>query len=155
MPKLVWSVLCHHGIVDKFTNNLTVVNQIDQLNVPPPPVPMVSSVRVKKSNGVKAVLLPISLCVVTVWEREKRAISEVAKGRCTLIGPTKQRLAVFEFDVNLRKTLRARFLGSLPGLPVSGEGTYRFLLQVRRGAGWLRVGEVTFDVNYRVASRIH
>lgn len=142
MAKFVLGVLCQNAVVDKFTNNLTIINQIDQLNIPPfvPNAPK----RRRAQEGPPVINLP--LMFVGVWERDDLRISEFEHCRGTLIGPQRQRLATFEFDINLKNTLRSRFIGNIGALAFVGSGVYRLTLHLRRGRSWKKTGEVSLHV---------
>jgi hypothetical protein len=154
MPKLVWAVFCQQAIVDQMTNNISVINQLDMLNpARPPQLPKNAT----KGTGKKkaGVLAGFTCSVVSVWEREKPTLSESSELRIDLLGPKRQQLGRFSAPLDLRKHRRVRQLGNMPGIPLVGEGTYRFVFRCRYGVKWRRAGEVTFEVNYSDPRRIH
>jgi len=143
MAKLIWGVYCQQAIVDRTTNGLTLINQLDEVHPPRPPDNLTGP------NGKKAIpLAPFPSVVVTVWERDNRRLSEIVHVQGVLIGPNKKSLIKFEQRIDLKKTPRGRLFGNLPGLPLVGQGTYRFVFRARKGTSWKRAGEIPFEVIY-------
>lgn len=141
MPRLVFAIFCQQGVVDRFTNSLSILNQIDEVTFHPR-----ESASTPSSSTVVRAGMPCSL--VTLWERERPEISETSHMMADLIDPQGKRQARIEASIDLRKTARVRGLAALPGLPISGPGTYRFDLRVRSGVKWRRVGDVRFVVKF-------
>jgi len=140
MAKIVWAVFCQSAIIDRTTNNLSIINQFDELHPTPPPTLQ----QKKKSVAVAA----FQCALACVWEREKPAISETVPVRIRLVGPDKRALPIAEAFVDLRKSRRSRLITNLPGLPIIGEGTYTFIYEVRFGTRWKRVTDVSISVSY-------
>lgn len=156
MAKLVWAVFCQHAIVDRVTNNVSVINQLDMLSMQRPP--QLPSVSARNAKGRKVRTLAAFPCtVVTVWEREKPTVSEGAEFAVDFLGPKREPLGKFGAFLDLRKTRRGRHIATVPGIPLVGEGTYHFVLKCRHGVKWRRVGELTFQLTYTDArpARFH
>jgi hypothetical protein len=147
VAKLVWAVFCQTAIVDRATNNVSVINQLDTLSMQRPPQSV--GVVAKNAAGRKVRTLAAFPCtVVTVWERDKPTISESSELAVDFLGPKREPVGTFRASVDLRKTRRARLMANVPGIPLVGEGTYRFVLKCRHGVKWRRVGELTFQLSY-------
>lgn len=142
MAKVVFVAFCQAAVIDSMTNNLSIINQFDELHPSPPPA-------LQKKKGVPVAALQCALA--SVWEREKPEISETLPVRIRLIGPNKASIPIVDTHINLKRTRRARLITNLPGLPIVGEGTYMFVYEVRFGTRWKRAGDVSFLVTYNTA----
>jgi hypothetical protein len=143
MPKLLCAVFCQQALVDQFTNNFSIINQIDELK-PIRPGPQSPTPKGKKARA----LAVIQCALVSIWERDKPTLSESSELLIELRGPKRESLAKITAVLDLRKHRRVRQIGNIPGIPLVGEGTYRFILRCRDGVRWRRAGEVTFQIAY-------
>jgi hypothetical protein len=143
MPRLVFALFCQQPVVDQFSNNISIINQFDEITImAPPAVPV-------RLQGKKARLFaPMQCSILSVWEREKPTISETTELKVTLQGPKREQLAEIRAQLDLRNHPRMRQLGNLPGLPLAGEGKYTFVLRYRDGVRWRKAGEVTFQLKH-------
>jgi hypothetical protein len=151
MAKLVWSVLCQQALIDRQTNNLSLINTIDEVHParPQQEIP-------KVLNGKKVLpIIPMTCSLVTLWERDRLTISESASVRASLVGPDGKTLLKIEAVIDLRKSIRARVLANLPGLPVAGNGTYKFVLRLRSGVTWRRVGQLSYEFSYAFPRKLN
>lgn len=113
----VWTVLCSRSIIDSESNNVTLQNVVEQLNISGEPTP----------EG----MVPVELEVVTLSARADFALPGRGKGRVRLVPPSGDSVDVFEFDVDLSKHKRHRHRGHIRGLSVSGPGRYVFEVELR------------------------
>lgn len=151
MPKLLWAIFCQQAVVDRFTNHVSVINQFDEIH----PVRQ-GAQKAKVQGGAKPRIVAAFQCaLVSLWEREKPTRSESTELKVDLVGPKSERLAQFKALLDLRKHARTRQLTNMPGIPLQGEGTYRFILRCRDGIKWRRMGIVTFEVKFQELPRLH
>jgi len=68
-----WSIACEHAVVDRYTNNVSLLHIIDQITVRVPPEP--------------ASPIPISLDVMTLWERGDAESPESGESRTVIVTP--------------------------------------------------------------------
>lgn len=144
MAKTVWAVFCQSVIIDGSTNNVSIINQLDQLQTAPPP-------EMPNKKGVP--LMAFQCALVCVWERDRPEISETVPIRIRLIGPDKKSLPIGVGTIDLRKNLRSRLITNLPGLPVVGEGRYTFVYEIQLGSRWKRAADVSVLILYQKATR--
>lgn len=143
MPRLVLSLFCQQVVVDQSTNNLSVINQYDELLSAPPPASL-------GMDKTKTVVAPLQCALLTIWERSKPEIAESSSMVVQLFSPAGKKVAEFSFHLDMRKFKRVRSIGNLPGLPVVGEGVYKFVIRARHGTKWKRAGVVTYTLKYVV-----
>lgn len=116
----VWSVVCSRSATDRETNNVSLFEVIEQLNVLGP-----------LPDGAN-VALPISYELVSLWSRADPAEPEESTARLTLIAPNDTEIHVQEFAINLTGNVRMRTQLRSLGFPVRGAGRYTFKVEIRR-----------------------
>lgn len=146
MARVVLAAFCQSAIVDRTTNNLSIINQLDELHPPPPPD------RAQRGKG-GVVRMAFQCALVSVWEREKPQISEAAPLRIRIVTPGKKSIDIAQGTIDLRKHRRARSVIQMPGLPIDGEGRYVFIYEVRRGNTWKRTVDVPLLITFAAVGR--
>lgn len=139
--KVIWALLCERSVIDKETNNLSVHNVIEELTVistPPqgPPVPT------GPGEGIA-----MGFQLVALWTRSLEEVPERGNGRVRLVLPGDESQLGAEYEVDLTQYLRLRYLMHIAGLPMRGEGTYRFVIEGKDEDGqWTPMFEVPLRV---------
>ena len=124
MPKLVWSVLCGHPIIDQRTNNVSLVNVIEQVQIAP------------AVTGPFLVTIPMEWSIVTLWRREDLGRPEQRVGRLRILGPGGGQLGEALFEIDLSEHERARTIATQTHLIIGGFGTHRFIIEVQENDAW-------------------
>jgi len=131
----VWTVLCTRAVIDRDTNNVTLQNVIEQLNVQGEPRPGA------RLNG--------SYVIMTLWSRADMDVPCTGFVRLTYLSPSGVALDAFETQVDLSGiTRRTRTRVSFQGLPVEEGGLYTFRVELwddPEGA-WHQVATVPLEV---------
>jgi hypothetical protein len=128
----VWTVLCTQSITDRESNNLTLLNVIEQINVlGPVPGP-----------------IPIQLELVTLWVRSEPDRPTRGRGRVRVVAPGGTQLAENEYEIDLTQFERIRNQGRIQGVPFSGPGRYLFVvsLQQEDEQDWQDVARVPLQI---------
>lgn len=125
MAELHWSILCRRGIVDKFTNSLSLLEVVNETWVDEIPGPADGDESVEGSQAPGMVL---DSQLVSLWTRSDPAKPETFWQRVTVTTPDgethvspKDRL---EGDLSTHQ--RARLLTGMRVIPYRGPGTYIF-----------------------------
>lgn len=140
MAKHVWSVLCRRGVVDQITNQVSLHDVIEQVNVgalpqTPDAVP----------NG--KVALQIEMMVVSYWVRDNADKGERATERVQIVAPGGEIAAFGQIAFDLEKFTQARNLTTVAGLPFSGFGAYWVdVSRLVQGDEWESVARIPFTV---------
>ena len=63
---------------------------------------------------------------------------------------------MLEAEINLESVQRNRFRLQMPGLPISGHGMYRFVIEVQEpeGGEWHQLYEVPIGVEYQTQDSV-
>ena len=124
--KVVWAILCKDTIVNRDTNNMTLVEVIEELNVvasPPQGTPV-------PELGFSAVL---DLHLVSLWVRTEPSVPEKGQARFKAVTPKGREVVTAEAEVDLTEGPRLRADGHLleSPFPFSDDGTYFFKIEMR------------------------
>ncbi|HJX51959.1 MAG TPA: hypothetical protein VJ801_04255 [Polyangia bacterium] len=130
-----WTVLADKIVLDAWTNNV-VLCAIEQVNLTLPAVPA----------GAKGILARTSLQVATLWYRVDSQKPGRRDTRIRLLNPDGGELAVSLQKVDLTTAPRQRCVASFPRLPVSREGVFAVVTEVKDNDGWNEVSRVPLDV---------
>jgi hypothetical protein len=117
----IWRVVCAKSSTDRETNNLSLFDVLEQVNVlGPVPEP-----------GQQAAL-PMPYELVSLWARSNPAQPEESTARIKLLGPNSATLLTQDFQINLNPFVRVRTQMRALAFPLSGQGRYVFVVEIRR-----------------------
>jgi hypothetical protein len=135
---LDWMMLCQRSIVDKTTNTTSLIDVIEEIKIPPPPVPPTG----EQQQGV------FLQYTITAMVRTETDLPERQRCRLKLFAPDD--FVLFERDIEYeffgQRRTRLQFNGA--ALPIRGEGVYRFSLQLPEGDDWSEKGLARVDVQF-------
>jgi hypothetical protein len=141
MPKHLWTVFCSKSILDRNTNNVSLIEVVEELTIG-----LTQGSAIPSDNPV---VIPITASLVTLWVRNDPLSSESTVGRFYLIGPANQKLAEGSFNIDLEKHNRTRCFANTSAFPVQGAGTYQFVVEYQSTEGqWTEAGRLPIDVKY-------
>lgn len=119
MIQHVWTVVCSRAVVDQVSNNISLQNVIERVEIGDEPTP----------GGV----LPIELDIMTLWVRADPETPAHGTMRATFKSPdgsvTK---GPWELDVDLTEVTHHRCRGHIQGLEVAESGRHAFHIEVRQ-----------------------
>jgi hypothetical protein len=136
MIEHVWSVLCGRAVTDRETNNMSLLEVIEQVNLlGPMPEPG------------QRVALPIPFEVVSLWSRGNPNEREESTGRIKIIAPNNAEVLAHEFSINLIEHARVRTQMRSVGIPLAGVGRYVFSIEIKRpNEIWETVAKIPLQV---------
>jgi hypothetical protein len=136
----VWSVLCERCIVDAQSNNMSLIQVTEQLNV--------SGDRVR---GGEQAVVPVSLELVGMWERGDYREPETGRAQLRLLDPSgTQLVGPVGISLDLTEHVRCRSRVGMSGIPITGEGRYWFVVEQQRDPSdeWAEITRVPLQVDY-------
>lgn len=141
MVEHIWSVLCSRAVIDRDTNNATLIDVVEQIVINGIP----------QEPGSPALILPAMMNLVSLWRREDADRPVQALGRVRLRSPGGDVIKDFTFPIDLQKAPRSRINGKIAGLPVPMAGTYRFLVEWRENedSDWQQVASIPLEVVFK------
>ena len=141
--KVIWAVLCERVSVDKDTNNLSLFNIVEEVQVPAQEPPSFAKVSDKH-------VIPAAFELVVLWARTDLGVPERGIGRVRILVPEDGDAFPQEYEVDLTQFLRLRTRLRLPGLPAGGEGIYLFKIDGKQsGEDWTEMFELPLRVVFQ------
>ena len=112
MIRHVWTVACIHAVVDQESNLLSLLDVIEQINIPGTPAP-------NKAIG-------LTLDLTSLWVREDPDAPEQGHARVRFVSPSGNELKSIQTNVDLSEHERLRSRGRFVGLPAPEAGRFTF-----------------------------
>ena len=142
--KVLWAIICEGSSVDRESNNVSLFNVLEQIQIPEPPA-------VDASNDARPAA-PIPYRLVVLFCRSDQMVGEKGTARIALRFPTEEEPVIFPQSViDLEVAQRNRLVSRFPFLPVSGEGTYKFVIEeLTDSVQWQELFEVPVEVSFQV-----
>src|SRR5690349_10209037 len=106
----VWSVLCSRATTDRDTNNVSLIEVLEQVEF---------VVREPLNYPANT---PFNAQLVTLWARSPLDVPTRTMARLRLLSPTGTELAAVESEVDLETSTRNRQLLNVRGLRIGGDG---------------------------------
>jgi len=134
MIRHVWTVLCSRALIDRDSNNMSIHNVLEQLNIVAQPQPDLA--------------LNLHFEIISLWVRERADTPAHGLSRVTLIDPGGATTPVSELKIDLSSTERVRHRVLSQGLPVGMAGRYEFLVELQEDgrSDWREVALVPLTV---------
>ena len=136
MIRHIWSVICMQAVIDKDTNLISLINVVEQLNIPEKPSP-------EKVVG-------FNLEMVSYWVRESPNVSEKAKGRVLFVSPSGLILKSIDYEIDLSTYERLRSRSRIVNFPAPESGQYMFKVEFssEKAKKWKQVASVPLQINF-------
>lgn len=138
MIQHVWTILCRLSVVSQETNNVSLIEILEEANIPIPP-----------PANLGPGFVPAVVDVVTLWSRQDDNQPALGSARVLLISPSGIQLNEIVYEVDLREPRRFRHTSRMIGLPAQDEGRYHFRLAYRlQGTDdWVDAGSLPIWIN--------
>ena len=118
-----WSILCSNASVDSQSNNVSIFNVIDDVQIGGLPA---------GDPGSIPLPLPMPVTLVTNWRREDAKSGETLEAKVSLHDPKGGLLVETPTQrVDLTSFIQHRMFVTIPLFPLRGLGTYHFVVQSR------------------------
>lgn len=136
MNRFVWSVLCARSIIDSETNNISLLNVIEQISVAEEPV----------EGG----FIPGDFELVSFWTRNQDNQPLRTRIRLIAFHPSGSELGVWEAMIDLSQHRRSRHRMKFSGMPADTPGTYLFVTQQWDDGrnNWKTESEIPLSVSF-------
>ena len=146
--KVIWALLCENVITNQQTNNVSLIEVVDQLTVPAPPPGNVA----KQDEKFDTFL---NMRLVVLWARSDRDVPERGQARVRIIAPDGKEAQSTEHQVDLSEVPRSRAIGRIVGFPfpLTDEGEHLFRVEKRTSdSSWRKEFELPLWVQIQTDS---
>jgi hypothetical protein len=128
----VWTVVCTRALIDRDTNNISLVEVLEQLTV----------------AGALPETINLVMEIVTLWERHDLDAPARGRAQVRLVTPDGQLANPLQYDVDLTTHVRTRSRVQVPGFPFRGFGRYEFRLELQPDGGvdWHEVSRTPLQI---------
>lgn len=147
MIKHIWSVLCQRSVVDSQSNNISIFDVFEALQVDINPTPQAKGQNNPEYN------IPLQYQVVTLISKEKEDARDTKYSiRVTLVNSEgKKKILVSQDLTFLAHKKRMRSINQIQGLPVSQSGIYHFIVELRENDGnFQKVADLPLEVKLNI-----
>lgn len=141
MIEHIWTVLCSRSLIDQRTNNISLIDIIEELRIVGPPLP----------QSGEQVIIPINFEVVTLWSRGEDNLPFRGHGRLLFIDPAGNTLRSLDFEIDLSVFQRVRNCLGIIGFLVQNQGRHILRVQMR-GNGieeWHTVANIPLNILFQ------
>lgn len=146
MIKHIWSVLCQKSSVDQQTNNVSLFDVFEALELDVTPAQNIKAPSNPKFN------IPVQYQIVTLLSKEKADSNETHYNiRITLVNPEGEKQTIVDqklpFSASKR---RMRSINQIQGLPVNKSGDYHFIVELKQGEKFQQVADLPLEVKLNI-----
>jgi hypothetical protein len=128
----IWTVLCSRAVIDRDSNNVSLQNVLEQINLPFEPDP-------EKVFGTE-------FDIISLWKRADPETPVKGLGLLTITSPTGKEIEKTEIELNLTTHQRLRTRRRFVGFPIAETGQYIFKVKLQKGNKWRNVASIPLDV---------
>jgi hypothetical protein len=137
MPRHVWSVLCLKGVLDQYTNTVSLLETIESMKITP-----------ETSLPDRRINIRAAMHLVSLWCRGDRDTPESFEVRSVIVLPSGSEVPGVPMQAGLQEHRRIRTFMRMQTMPFEGAGQYGFSVEYRSAPTepWTRVATVPVDV---------
>lgn len=145
--RAIWAILCKNTIIDQRSNNISLIEVIDEISLPAP-----APESVTETSGQPAVGFDASL--VILWARSDPDMPEKAQVRNSVVTPKGFQTQSTENEIDLTDALRVRSIGQIARFPLlSQDGEHTLKIEMKAAdTDWQEAFELPLWVNIQTDS---
>jgi hypothetical protein len=120
MIEHVWSILCSASIIDSNSNNVSLINVVEQLTLSP--------------DASFPLEIMIGLEIVTLWILSDPDQPAKGKSRLVFVNPSGEESELGQAEIDLTSFIRFRQTARIQGLPLKEPGRHIFRVEYANDA---------------------
>lgn len=147
MIKHIWSVLCQRSVVDAQSNNISIFDVLEALQVDINPTSQAKNQANLEYN------IQLQYQIVTLISKEKADKKDTEYSiRVTLINSEGKKNILINQDLTfVANKKRMRSINQIQGLPVSQSGVYHFIVELKEDdEAFRKVAELPLEVKLNI-----
>jgi len=147
----IWTVLCGSSTIDNDTNQLSLFNILEGIDITPP---------TNIPEDIKLEAIPLTISIISMIWRSDSELEEKGSLRIRVQSPDGKLVELDRepiIEINLTgKIRRFRSRARFQGMPYMGSGIYRFIIQIQSDSDsrWKTVSKVPLEINLVVDPEI-
>lgn len=145
----IWSILSESSVIDQDTNNVSLINIVEELQVTLPKGKVLSA-----SNNVNLVSMKCEL--VSLWKSLEVGKEHVMEIKVSLYDPSNKQVLNEEpaLKLHFQKGIeRFRSRVRFDALPITTPGTYTFKLYAKDNKNFIPISETPFSVKIALSQK--
>lgn len=146
MTMHVWTALCKQAIIDRSSNQLSLIDTIDQLAF----LEVLPDEVAKENAGVA-----VEMALVTLWARGDFNVAAKGETRDVIHYPDGKKRIGTPRPIDLETGHRARHVRRINALSFHGFGRYMFVVEIKVDSKgkerWKQVAKVPLDVTQEIS----
>lgn len=138
MVNCLWAILCEQSIINEETGNISLIEVIDELEIPHPP------------ESKEVLILNFDFELVTFWQKNADDQENEYIFRLSIIAPSGKVLLQGEQVVTFNGSAKSFLKLKFAGIPITAEGSYGFRIELPKNdkTEWENIKVVSLQVNY-------
>lgn len=142
MIKHIWSVLCQKSIVDQQTNNVSLLDVFEALELEITPAQNTMTSSNPEFN------VPVQYEIISLLSKEKADPKDTQYSiRITLINPGGEKKILVDRELPfLANKRRMRSINQIRGLPINKSGDYHFVVAIKQDERFQEVADLPLEV---------
>lgn len=139
----IWTLLCQRAIIDKKSNNLSLVDVVETVKVP---------LKNFENGKIFKILFPCQ--IVSFWSKDEAIMSISTQIRLVFYAPGDKKISQMIFPVHIASEMKfARSIINLNFLPITVSGEYILEIQQQKNRKYEVQARVPFLVNIEVKGK--
>ena len=135
MIDFIWGVLCARSIIDQGSNNISMIDVVEQITLSP------------EAQFPVNIVYPFQL--VSLWSRSDYEQPAIGRARIIVFSPSDEEIHREEIEIDLTSFRRLRHRLGFQGLPISETGKFVFQVEQFQADGTtLVVARVPLEVSW-------
>lgn len=127
MIKHIWSVLCQRSVIDQESNNASLIDVFEQLQVD------TNHAGTSEISAPKDISVPVRYELVNFWSKTKEGEEERGSVRILLSDPAGREIQRIENEIVIpQSNKRIREINKIQGITLKGSGVYNFIISIRQ-----------------------
>ena len=137
--KNIWTVACNNSIIDQETNSLSMIETLDEINVP-----YEGKVSLKEIK-----VIPISFYIISLWFNENIRTDRRFELAVDVADPKKKIIQTFTQSCTMEKgKQRLRVVYKIKGFGFNEQGIYTLIIKLKEGSSYKKVNEIPININF-------
>lgn len=127
MIKNLWSILCRQSIIDRGSNNISMIEALEEIKI---------NVDIQKgsSNEIKTINIPIEYEFISLWKRSDKNLIEEYDLKLEIIDPDENIVKTFNQKMIMQSGIkRYRSIFKISGFSATKNGEYIFKIETQKG----------------------